>query len=346
MKRKKVLKFIVLAALVVTSCDKKPPACCEKEPPACGLEENGCYFLLLKDKETISLNTYENGKIREQKTFAIPENSIFATDREERVAILDTDKNLVTLYEIETSKKNELSIPFNMRPKTILINSDNLFVGGGMGGEILAQYHIQSEEWHRLEIPQEVSLWGKAIDDLVVNDCMLIAIDNVVYPKYILFYHLNSTGKLALSHFKMLKANGTYENIRQGRITPKYLGLLSTTSSGYIGVHEHITIYNNLNLTSSFAISMSGGSTISDFILIGDKLFIAHRVEGLGIFEIKNSYFSTGQGFNERVDANEIKYQQFENEEIIRLTIIPNDTKIILTIRNSLGKIRHEIIEA
>ena len=143
-----------------------------------GLKE-GNYFLLLKDKDVISLNTYENNKINEKNTFAISEKTIFTTDEKERVAVLDTAKNLVILYEIQSSKKIELPIPYDIKSKTILIVDDNLFVGGEMGEEALVQYNIQSDKWYQLEIPKDISFKGKAIDDLVINDSLLIAIDNV-----------------------------------------------------------------------------------------------------------------------------------------------------------------------
>jgi hypothetical protein len=220
---------------------------------------------------------------------------------------------------------------------------------------MLVQYHILSGEWYRLEIPEHIFIWGKAVDDLVVNDSFLIAIDNIVMPKYLLFYHLNSTSKLEFSHYKELRSNGPWETIRQGRITPDYLGLLSKTQSGWRGYVEHITIYNNLDLTSSFAVSIEvrpqinmGTYIINDFLLVGDNLLIAHRDKGLGIFEIDDSYFEISQDdsfFNPEVDADKINYIQFENEEVIRLTLIPNETKVVLTIRNVSGEIRHEIFQ-
>lgn len=312
------------------------------------------YFLLLKDKGTISLNTYKNDKIKEQKTFAISEKSIFATDQKERVAILDTAQNSIILYEIQTAKEIKLSIPYDIKPKCILLNNENLFVGGEMRKELLVQYHIQSEKWYQLEIPKEVSFLGKAVDDIVINDSLLIAIDNIIVPKYILFYHLNSTEKLIFSHFKNLKFNGTYENISKGRITPEYLGLFSKTYSGYTGASEHITIYEDLDLTSSFAISTTAQwngevQTFNDFLLIGDKLFIAHKEKGLGVFEIKKSYFKISRdrfdNFNVRVKENKVNYKKYDNKNVFRLTQIPNTTKIVLTIESSGEDIRHEIIE-
>ena len=337
MNRMKFLTVVILILSIMTACGQN------------GLKEGG-YFLLLKNTDKISLNTYESNTIKEKNTYPISEKSIFTTDRKERVAILDTAKNFITLYEIQTSKEIKLSIPQGIKPKTILLNKENLFVGGEMGEEILVQYHIPSEKWYQLEIPEEVSLFGKAVDDLVINDSLLIAIDNIILPKYVLFYHLNSTGKLEFSHSRPLKSNSTYEHIYQGRITPKYLGLNSTTVN-HGNIYEHITIYADLDLTKSFAISakVSQKGNFTDFLLFENKLFIANREKGLGIFEIEDSYFEDNKGkfncSNRRISEDKVIYKQYINEEIIRLTKIPNEPKMILTIKNVRDEIRHEIME-
>ena len=349
-------------------------ACGNVEQGRGGVVE-GRYFLLLNDNETISINTYEDNKINELQTFVISESSLFATDQEERVAILHADKNIVIIYEFQTSQKVELSIPYKIKPISMLLNGDNLFIGGvmyeGLGEEMLVQYHIQSGKWYRLEIPNFLLRWGKAVDDLVVCDSFLIAIDNIVMPKYLLFYHLNSTGKLEFSHYKELKSNGAWETIRQGRITSDYLGLLSSTQSGWRGSFEHITILDIVDLTRTFAISIEtvGFSleemnqiqesdwpnfyTINDFLLVGDKVFFAHRTKGLGVFEIDDSYFNFKSDpedswyahFNPRVDSDKINYIQIRNGEIIRLTPIPDESKFVITTINTQGRIRHEIFE-
>ena len=286
-----------------------------------GLTESD-YFLLLKEKMQISLNTYENDKIKEQETFAISEKSIFATDQKERIVILDTAQNSVILYEIQTSKEIDLSIPYDIKPKCVLLNSENLFVGGEMGKEMLVQYHIPSQMWYQLEIPEGVSLWGKAVDDLVIRDSLLIAIDNLIIPKYVLFYHLNTTGKLIFSHSKELKSNSSYESITQGRITSKYLGLISETMN-HGTVAEHITIYADLDLKRSFAISVTVKQkrNFNDFLLVENKLFIANRERGLGLFEIEDSYFKESKdrfdNFNVRISEDKVNYKQYKNGEII-----------------------------
>jgi len=317
------------------------------------------YFLLLKDEKTISVNTYKNDKIIEIKTFTISEKSIFTTDQKEKVAILDTQKNTITIYEIHTSKETELSIPYDIIPRSILLNEDNLFIGGEMNKELLIQHHIQSGKWHQLEIPKEIHLWSrKAIDDLLVNDSLLIAVDNEVLPKYILFYRLENTNeKLALSHFVELLPNRANETIFQGRITPDYFGLRSNTFTLRRGNGKHITIYNTLDLTESFAISVftdigeEKDETYNDFLIIDNTVVIASSKNGLGLFKIEKSYFkgadykSLGLDYNLIIIDPEISYKAYENEHIIRLTQIPKTKKIVLTIENDTKNIRHEMME-
>lgn len=310
----------------------------------------GDYFLLLKSKNTISLNTFANSAIVEYKTFDITEKSIFTTDKKSRVAILDTAKNSIVLYDFLLSKETKLTIPYDLKPKTLLLFDNNLFVGGEMGKEILIHYQIKKNQWEKLDVPEEVQMWGKAVDDLVINDSLLIAIDNIILPKFILYYDLKSMAKIELSHFRSLKYNSSYESIHQGRITPKYLGLISETMN-WGSTYEHITIYSDLDLIKSFAISVKfeGTKAYNDFLIIDDKLFIANKDKGFGIFEIKKSYFKASRdnydNSNTRVDENLVDYKLSKKGEIIRLTIIPNEPKIILTIRNSLGVITNEIVE-
>ena len=73
-------------------------------------------------------------------------------------------------------------------------------------------------------------------------------------PKYILFYHLNSSNRLELSHFTELKSNGCYEEICFGRISNEFLVLKSKTAS-MGGRTNHITIIKNFDFDNCFSIS-------------------------------------------------------------------------------------------
>jgi hypothetical protein len=314
--------------------------------------QRGNYFLLIEDSLKISINSFEDNQIKKINTFSISEKEIFTTNKESKVAILDTAMNKIRLYDIKTQSRHLIEIPFIIKPKTILINYENLFIGGEMGKELLIQYNYKNKNWYQLEIPPEVMFSGKAVDDLVVNDSLLIAIDNIVVPKYVLFYNLKSKNKLELLSFKELQSNGAYESIHEGRITKKYFGLISETFSGYTGASEHITIYNNLNLNNSFSISTNQNDknyhTFKDFVIVKEKIFIASKEKGFGSFKIKKSYFKksyeyTNGRFYSRVKSSKIKYERFKKETVEDLTLIPNTDTIVLTLKNQEGKIRHEL---
>jgi hypothetical protein len=317
-----------------------------------GLRE-GRYFLLQNDKKTISVNTIENNSIKELRQYPISDKSIYTTDQKMRVAVLDTSENKISLFDIHSTAEITLTIPFTMKPMSILMNDYNIFIGGEMGGVILVQYHIESAKWFSLEIPTQALFPRKAIDDLVINDTLLIAIDNIVVPKYVLYYHLNTTDSLIFSHFLVLQSNGPYEGILQGRLSGDYLGLYSTTFSGYIGTSAHITIYKDISLNESFAISSNQMDTdfvdFNDFIIVGNKVVLAGKGKGLGVFVIKESYFKQRKGkfdsFNSRVKTSNIDFMVYGSEEIIALTKIPDDDRIVLTIAKKSGKIRHELLK-
>ena len=120
--------------------------------------KTGNLFLLLKNKKTISINSFEKNKINELKSYSISEKSIYTTDQKSKIAILDTAKNNLTLFDIQTSGEFKITIPFELKPKSILLNDNNLFISGEMGKEMLVQYHMQSEKWYQLEIPDRKSV--------------------------------------------------------------------------------------------------------------------------------------------------------------------------------------------
>src|SRR5690606_8107922 len=80
---------------------------------ACGQHGpmTGDYFLLLKDQRTVSVNTYEDGQLFENKTHKINKNMIYATDGVSNVALLDTAKNALLIFDINSSKEIRLTTP-------------------------------------------------------------------------------------------------------------------------------------------------------------------------------------------------------------------------------------------
>ena len=40
---------------------------------------------------------------------------------------------------------------------------------------------------------------------------------------------------------------------------------------------------------------------------------------------------------------SDAQYEKIKNETVVKITIVPNTNKIVLTLENKKGKIRHEI---
>lgn len=319
-----------------------------------GIKE-GSNFLLQKSEKTISLNTLDKDEIKEIQIFSINKKSIYTTDTQNQVAILDTAKNQIQVYNIQSHNKIELTIPFDIIPKCLLMNNENIFIGGEMGQDMLVQYNLLTQEWYSLEIPTQLLFPRKAIDDLLVNDSALIAVDNLVMPKYVVYYKLNSkTDRLPFSYLFELKYNNSYESIYKARITHEYLGMISGGYNQGSGSSEHISIYRSDDMSMSFATSVNefgkNYQTFNDIAIIGANVVIASKEKGLGILHIQPSYFKKSdefghEKFNFQIDISKIKYRKYKDENIIKLTAIPHTTKIILTIEANNGKLSHSIVD-
>src|SRR5690606_21865357 len=127
-----VMKKLTLAIssffLVLVACGQHGPM-------------TGDYFLLLKDQRTVSVNTYEDGQLFENKTHKINKNMIYATDGVSNVALLDTAKNALLIFDINSSKEIRLTIPYMLKAKIIFLTQESVFIGGEMISEMLVHRH-------------------------------------------------------------------------------------------------------------------------------------------------------------------------------------------------------------
>jgi hypothetical protein len=299
----------------------------------------------------------ENNEICELKTYFVNIKTIWVTDGIEKLATLNTGTKKLEIINFHTNEVAQLVLPYKFEPKSVLLNSDNLFVGGIFQNEMLVQFHLKTQEWYSLDIPDEFKIPGKAIDDLLANETQLIAIDNIVDPKYLIYYNLNMTSKVSLSHVFELKGTGTYEHITRGFHSENYLGLISDTW-GECGAFEYISIYVKKDMDRSFSmmlkecrdLSQDNKNRIIDLAIIDNTLFFADKEKGLGRFKIKPFYFKSSEDersfvFNEDAPEAEIMFEQFKGKKIIKLTVIPNTNKVVLTFENWKKILTHKIVE-
>ena len=100
-----------------------------------------------------------------------------------------------------------------------------------------------------------------------------------------------------------------------------------------------------------FTISLKDkkSSPINDFAIVDDHLIIATKNNGMSKFKINQSFFSKSQSesaldLNEEVSPSLIKYDFYENSNVIKLTPIPNTSKLVFTIAQKNGQLYRRIL--
>ena len=91
---------------------------------------------------------------------------------------------------------------------------------------------ITDGQYHKISIPIELFYPGKAIDDFIVLENKIIAVDNIVMPKYLIEYERKFLPRLDSAKIFKLEPNGTYESIQKAVSNEHYIGLLSGTTGG------------------------------------------------------------------------------------------------------------------
>jgi hypothetical protein len=139
----------------------------------------------------------------------------------------------VHFYEPESGKRWSIPLPPHSQPFDLVIWQDWLFVAAG-GKSLLA-----TAEWEAgtawISLPCD-----KDIDALAIQQETLLAIDNLVWPKWLLRYELTSTGAREPSRIE-LPVHGTYEQIEAAAYCDGKFAVLSrTVNFGTVGKHVWI----------------------------------------------------------------------------------------------------------
>jgi hypothetical protein len=188
-----------------------------------------------------------------------------------------------------------LQMPAEYQAKCLLFHRQVLFVGGRCGKEVIGSYDFASPEpkWTPLEVPEQFRQYGKRIDDLLLDGERLIAVDDIVIPKYLLRYDVADPRNPRLLDVREIPWHSTYETIHSGALGTDWLALLSSTSNhGWWGLHiallDRETLQEHGAMTQTKKGSFRGGGpdTQRDWrqiALQGNTLLIAAGTDGVGV---------------------------------------------------------------
>ncbi|MEW6709640.1 MAG: hypothetical protein AB1403_07440 [Candidatus Riflebacteria bacterium] len=296
------------------------------------------YFLLRNNEKTISLNEFVNESVSIVASYSAPETSIYGTDGIRYTAIFNPEKMELMVIGSEDGSVHVEEVPFQALFHTIMVHDGSIFLGGEKDkGTKLVRLDIATRSWSELENPVR---GRKAIDDLILDNDYLIAVDNVVFPKYILYYKLEKDGQIAFSHKTSLRFIGGFEEIQSARILGKKIGVFSTTLKR---LRDNITVYNKDNFKDDFFVINSEAAGFNDFLLSGDNLIIATKNEGLIRVDYSQKKDNSNPDLVNATIFDRLKIKFEKGESLESLTDVPGSDKMIVSLKNEFGNFRHVV---
>lgn len=316
--------------------------------------------------------------LSQEKYFLLPEiqeNYLFKFENRDFIKLTKTDFPIGNLYEFfETNRlmsingdsthivfstiiQDSLNVDFteNLPPylkiKTLKVVENYLLVGGDWNSHnAFYVFDIKNREWHTIPVPEEIFFLGKSIDDFLLIGDKIIAVDNIVMPKYLIEYNASDLPKLKHNDIFMLEPNGTYENIKRAVANDKYIILLSGTFGGYDrSTANHVSVLRTNNFERSFSISSSKRKPFTylrwtDVEIVNNTVYIACKEKGLGSFRIYPSFFwktikprAIYDGWQRRnIGKWRIKYRMLSPRNITDL-IKYDDKRLIIIFKDEKG---------
>lgn len=161
---------------------------------------------------------------------------VFQDPGSRRVVIMDSGKKRVGLFELlDEDPWIRRVLPFATLPKdcqgdVALAVGEGLVVGGhSKSGESLWWRHPTQavDRWTPLNLPKEIKRPGKSIDGLILDGCRLIAVDDVVAPRWLILYRLEDDESLTLEKKVLLPSHFPYERIVDSHLGERTLWMVS-----------------------------------------------------------------------------------------------------------------------
>jgi hypothetical protein len=260
-------------------------------------------LLVLPSGRTTNLCTVEGDRIDEIAPLDCPPLAAWALSNAGWVACLSREGRAVSLARVDAacqvSPRPDLSLPDGYEAACLAFRGDVLYVGGACGREAAGLFDLALERpaWTRLDLPENLRKDGKRIDALLVDGGRLVAVDDLIVPKWLLTYDAADPRWPRLAAVFRLPVHGTYEHIVAATLGTDWLAVFSTTV-GMFGEGRHVGLLDRRALRPYGGVSWSSrswtyGGTVQTteppweaIAFQGDVLFIAWGLGGLGVLDL------------------------------------------------------------
>jgi hypothetical protein len=310
---------------------------------------NSYPIFLLPQGEVMATAKIEDNAIKILKRTPFPSNKRYSISEQGLAACLDKTNKLIIYGFLKDDGEMEdvefVTFPDMISPKSICIVKNHLILGGENNHnfsndinsyELIVTYSITGKKFSVVEMPFKE--YDKCIDDLLADKHKVIAVDNIVYPKYLLEYDFSDPDfpQLIVSH--SLPENGTYESIEKGTMHESHIALLSSCF-GMGGSGQYINIFRKGNYERYICLSQLHDLSFPDeekiyfwrdILMLPDRnvLLIPSNEDGIGIYVIEDDRMSEGDS----EDTGSIRYLNYENKKVIKILLPPQTSEHVVVI--------------
>jgi hypothetical protein len=230
-------------------------------------------------------------------------------------SVLDHGKRRAGLFRLlPEAPWFERVLPFASLPKACkghahAVVADNLLVGGRGNKEesLWIRSTADGDRWRAVPIPEKVRRPGKAIDGLLIEGGRIIAVDNIVQPKWLIIYEPDGAGSLQPLKVVKLPAHTSYENIQRCALGPGMIGLISRginhgISSCFVSILESSKFKERAVWSAARSPREDASEShvpppimnASDLGFFGNNLVVACRESGLLISDLRSRSSDSG----------------------------------------------------
>jgi hypothetical protein len=179
-------------------------------------------------------------------------------------AFLDSANKRFAVYELLDAEPwlQRIVAPTNLPRDCVaydfILHDGQLLVGGRSRSQEniwLLNYTLAvqpAQAWQALEVPEAVRKSGKSIDLLYVLGQTLVAVDNVIRPKWFVFYHLNKGALPTPVGLHPIRVRSAFEGIRHGAESDALYALFSA-GAGQRGASSYVQLYFKDDIAKSVA---------------------------------------------------------------------------------------------
>ena len=164
--------------------------------------------------------------------------------------------------DLNASYVTSTALPDGTRARAVAIRGNQLYVGGIAPGTSLLAHAILGDrdlDLIQVDLPRKIAQCHKPIDELLLFEEHLVAVDNLVLPKWFLSCYLRDDGSLVVASVADLNPHHTSEHVWHGAAGSRWFALLSS-SSGQLGSFRHLTFYDAHGMFEHGSITFQIGS--------------------------------------------------------------------------------------